>query len=268
MLLVPLLRRRHRGRHRAPTWPGPATGPSTSSSSTTATSPRSGTGWPPTRSSRRASTAWPRPSPPRASRRASGSRRSSPRPAPSWPPPTPSGWPGRPTTRRSRMIGMFNDIWGGFMYVLDITRPDVLDHLEAIAARPGRRRVPLPEAGLHLQRQAAGRATPTPPSRRPSGCGRAYEAVRRGAGEDTFLLGCGAPAGLAGRRGRRHAHRPRRRPHWWHRAPDRPAARLPGDASRRPGAPGASTLARAFLHRQLWLNDPDCLMLRTAETHG
>ena len=27
-----------------------------------------------------------------------------------------------------------------------------------------------------------------------------------------------------------------------------------------------STLARSFMHRRLWLNDPDCLMLRTDET--
>jgi alpha-galactosidase len=28
----------------------------------------------------------------------------------------------------------------------------------------------------------------------------------------------------------------------------------------------ASTLSRSFMHRRLWLNDPDCLMLRTDET--
>ena len=27
-----------------------------------------------------------------------------------------------------------------------------------------------------------------------------------------------------------------------------------------------ATLARSFMHRRLWLNDPDCLMLRSAET--
>ena len=27
-----------------------------------------------------------------------------------------------------------------------------------------------------------------------------------------------------------------------------------------------NTLSRSFLHRQLWLNDPDCLMLRTEHT--
>ena len=27
-----------------------------------------------------------------------------------------------------------------------------------------------------------------------------------------------------------------------------------------------NTLSRSFLHRQLWLNDPDCLMLRTERT--
>ena len=27
-----------------------------------------------------------------------------------------------------------------------------------------------------------------------------------------------------------------------------------------------STVTRAFQHRRLWLNDPDCVMLRTSET--
>jgi alpha-galactosidase len=28
-----------------------------------------------------------------------------------------------------------------------------------------------------------------------------------------------------------------------------------------------NTLVRSFMHRRLWLNDPDCLMLRTEKTH-
>ena len=91
-----------------------------------------------------------------------------------------------------------------------------------------------------------------------------YDAIRRGAGDDTFILGCGAPLGpvvgvVDGMRigpdvGPPLGDRPARRPP------------LPGyreTPARRPGAPGGRPLARAFLHRRLWLNDPDCLMLRT-----
>ena len=90
--------------------------------------------------------------------------------------------------------------------------------------------------------------------------------MRRGAGEDTFILGCGAPLGsLVGVvDGMRIG--PDVGPHW---RTDPLTAPLPGYRETQPSTRGAwrSTLARAFLHRQLWLNDPDCLMLRTSETH-
>lgn len=163
------------------------------------------------------------------------------------------------------MIGMYNDIWGGFMYGLDVTRPDVLDHLSHVAAD-------LVDAGYHYlkldftfsakQRGRYADATLTPAER----VRGAYEAVRRGAGEDTFILGCGAPLGsLVGVvDGMRIG--PDVGPHW---ATDPLTASLPGYRETQPSTRGAwrSTLARAFLHRQVWLNDPDCLMLRTSETH-
>ena len=163
------------------------------------------------------------------------------------------------------MIGMFNDIWGGFMYGLDVTRSDVLDHLAQVAAD-------LVDAGycylkldFTFSAKQQGRyadATLTPAER----VRGAYEAIRRGAGEDTFILGCGAPLGsLVGVvDGMRIG--PDVGPHW---ATDPLTAPLPGYRETQPSTRGAwrSTLARAFLHRQLWLNDPDCLMLRPSETH-
>ena len=163
------------------------------------------------------------------------------------------------------MIGMFNDIWGGFMYGLDVTRPEVLDHLAQVAAD-------LVDAGYHYLKldftfsaKQQGRyadATLTPAER----VRGAYEAIRRGAGEDTFILGCGAPLGsLVGVvDGMRIG--PDVGPHW---TTDPLTAPLPGYRETQPSTRGAwrSTLARAFLHRQLWLNDPDCLMLRPSETH-
>jgi alpha-galactosidase len=162
------------------------------------------------------------------------------------------------------MIGMFNDIWGGFQNALDVTRPDVLDHLAGMAAD-------LVDAGyrylkLDFTFSAALRGDYADPTRTPAERVRAaYDAVRRGAGDDTFLLGCGAPLGpLVGVvDGMRIG--PDVGPHW---GTDHLTEPLPGYRETQPSTRGAwrSTLGRAFLHRQLWLNDPDCLMLRTSQT--
>jgi len=89
--------------------------------------------------------------------------------------------------------------------------------------------------------------------------------VRRGAGEDAFILGCGCPLGAVV--GLVDAMRigPDVAPSW---------EVGPGDvtfAGYEQAAPSTrnawvSTLGRSFQHRRLWLNDPDCLMLRTRET--
>jgi len=87
-------------------------------------------------------------------------------------------------------------------------------------------------------------------------------AVRRGAGEGTFLLGCGLPlgAGIGEVDGMRIG--PDVAP-WWE-----PKDGFPGYAEAAPSTRNAwrSTLVRSAFHRRLWLNDPDCLMLRTADT--
>jgi alpha-galactosidase len=83
------------------------------------------------------------------------------------------------------------------------------------------------------------------------------EAIRRGAGADTFLLGCGCPLGPAigivdGMR-----IGPDVAPFWDARAgASEPATAAALDA----------IVARSFMHRRLWLNDPDCLMLRARQT--
>jgi alpha-galactosidase len=92
-----------------------------------------------------------------------------------------------------------------------------------------------------------------------------FEAVRRGAGGNAFLLGCGAPiapcVGVVD--GMRIG--PDVAP-WW---------TLPSGYQSPPGYSGTSpatvnawrnTLGRAFMHRRLWLNDPDCVMLRADAT--
>jgi alpha-galactosidase len=87
---------------------------------------------------------------------------------------------------------------------------------------------------------------------------RGLQAIRRGAGERNFILGCGCPLGpgvgiVDGMR-----IGPDVAPFW-------------GSSANAAGEPGTALaidaiLARSFMHRRLWLNDPDCLMLRAKET--
>jgi len=84
------------------------------------------------------------------------------------------------------------------------------------------------------------------------------EAIRAGAGDDAFILGCGCPTGQAigvvdGMR-----IGPDVSPFW-------------GSTASGAGDPSTvyaldAIVARSFMHRRLWLNDPDCLMLRARET--
>ncbi|MEY2447986.1 MAG: alpha-galactosidase [Acidimicrobiaceae bacterium] len=163
-----------------------------------------------------------------------------------------------------RLIGSVNDHWGGAVHVLDTTHPEVLAHLEALARA-------LVDAGFTYLKLdftyapgLAGRyADPrvTPGERVRAG----FDAIRRGAGEDAFLLGCGAPLGPAigvvdGMR-----IGPDVAP-WWELPADHPFP--PGYAATSPSTANAlrATQARQFMHRRLWLNDPDCVMLRTTDT--
>ncbi len=87
---------------------------------------------------------------------------------------------------------------------------------------------------------------------------RGLEAIRRGAGEKTFILGCGCPLGTAVGIVDGMRIGPDVAPYW-------------GATAEATGEPGTALaidaiLARSFMHRRWWLNDPDCLMLRAKET--
>jgi len=90
------------------------------------------------------------------------------------------------------------------------------------------------------------------------------EAVRAGAGDDAFLLGCGCPLGPAVGVVDGMRVGPDVAPHWH----PEPEPRIPGIEECVPSTRSAlrSVYARAFQHRRLWLNDPDCLMARTRDT--
>lgn len=152
------------------------------------------------------------------------------------------------------------DLW---VHVLDCSRDDVCEHLAALFAD-------LVELGFGYHKldflyTAAMQADSHDPSRtRAERLRRGLEAIRRGCGDEAFLLGCGCPLGPAigvvdGMR-----IGPDVAPSW---APE-PDREVPGILETVPSTRGAirSTLARAFMHRRYWLNDPDCLMARTAET--
>jgi len=84
------------------------------------------------------------------------------------------------------------------------------------------------------------------------------DTIRDAAGDRVFILGCGCP--LAPAVGIVDGMRigPDVAPYW-------------GSHAAHAGAPGTAQaidaiIARSFMHRRLWLNDPDCLMLRAKHT--
>ena len=162
-------------------------------------------------------------------------------------------------------IGMYNDAWGGVMAELDTTRPEVLDHLAAVAASLVAMGYRYLKLDFTFSAAMPGRyfdPTRTPAERVRAG----YDAVRRGAGEDVLIVGCGAPLGAvvgavdAMRIGADVAP-------WWD-VPPGQGELQPGYEATTPSTRNAfvNTCTRSFMHRRLWSNDPDCVMLRTDET--
>ena len=166
------------------------------------------------------------------------------------------------------LINMFNPPWqggrDGLMYGLDTSLPEVQEHLRSLAAEVvemGYRYLKLDFTfspsfdGVWADRSF------TPAQRVRAG----LDAIRAGAGDETFLLGCGVP--LANSVGVVDANRigadvaP-----WWSNTSDEPM--LAGYSGTQPATrhAWAATAARSFMHRRLWLNDPDCIMLRSEQT--
>jgi alpha-galactosidase len=145
-----------------------------------------------------------------------------------------------------------------FAYALDASHPAFLAHLRRLFARLTR------EFGysyLKLDFLYAGAAPGRrhdPSLTRAETLRRGLEAIRAGAGDDAFILGCGCPIGPAigvvdGMR-----IGPDVSPSW-------------GSTASGVGDPSTvyaldAIVARSFMHRRLWLNDPDCLMVRGRET--
>ena len=160
--------------------------------------------------------------------------------------------------------GTLHPVWteSARVYALDPTQSDVRKHLRGLFSD-------LVEMGfdylkldfLHTvsARAHAADARISRSMRLRQGLG----AIREGAGEKAFLLGCGCPLGPAVGIVDGMRIGPDVAPSWLP-----PASAIPGIEEAFPSTHGAvrSILSRAWMHRRLWLNDPDCLMARTTDT--
>lgn len=148
-------------------------------------------------------------------------------------------------------------------YALDTSRDDVCDWLRELA------RTIVHQWGYRILKLDFLYAAALPAARadasvtRAAALRRGLTAIREGAGEEAFLLGCGCPLGPAVGLVDGMRIGPDVAPFWenW----------ISRWLNR--GRHGVATahalrnvLGRAFMHRRLWLNDPDCLMVRAAET--
>jgi alpha-galactosidase len=162
----------------------------------------------------------------------------------------------------------------GFMYnmfiqALDLTHPAVLDHLEQLAAKLthewgyGMLKLDFINAGALPGRRYDLKQT------RAEALRAGLEAIRQGAGENTFLLGSGCPFGPA--IGVVDAMRigPDTAPSWepyfhWLRWAGPLIKSEPSMPSLRNAL--RHTLNLSTLHKRWWWNDPDCLLVRDEHT--
>jgi len=159
----------------------------------------------------------------------------------------------------------WNYHWGlnGSFYGLDTTHPGFQEHLRKVI------RTAVGEWGFSFLKLDFTYGACLPASAHDPGLSAAerlklgYDLIREAAGPQVFLLACGSPLGPA--LGRVQALRvgPDVAPYWlatyrYHLTRD-PHALCTRFAIR-------SILNRCQMHRRLWLNDPDCLLLRDSET--
>jgi alpha-galactosidase len=161
-------------------------------------------------------------------------------------------------------FALWNPLWGwGSCYALDTTHPEVLEWLGTVIDTFVRK------WGFTVLKLDFLYAAALPGKRfdesatRAEALRRGLEAIRAAAGDDTFLIGCGCPLGPAV--GIVDAMRigPDVAPYWSNLLSRGPLRDLHGVATKHAIR---NTLTRAFLHRNWWLNDPDCLMVRTRRT--
>lgn len=142
--------------------------------------------------------------------------------------------------------------WDQEIRVLDVTHPDAAEHLVGVFASLRDRGFSFHKIDFIYGGAMVGRrhddVTPIEAYR------RGLELVRAGAGDDAVILGCGAP--LLPSIGLVDAMRisPDVMPAW---DPDLDDVSQPAMRSAL-----AAGRARAWMHGRLWVNDPDCVMVR------
>ncbi len=165
--------------------------------------------------------------------------------------------------RGTPRVAVVNDGWKGrIAWALDPTHPGVLEWLfELGRAVRGQGFDYLKLDFLYAGALAGARHDPAVPLA--AGYRRALRALRDGAGDGVLLLGCGAP--LVPSIGLVEAMRigPDVAPFWRARSANRALGILSAPAAENSLR---NVLARAPLHRRLWHNDPDCVLLRDRDT--
>jgi alpha-galactosidase len=169
------------------------------------------------------------------------------------------------TEQGTPRAALWNPTWGwkGLAYALDTTHPEVGAWLEEVAGTLTGR------WGYRILKLDFLFAASVPGVRYESAATRAQalrrglEAIRRGAGPDAFLIGCGCP--LLPAVGVVDAMRigPDVAPFWTNWLSRGPLRDRHGVSTKHALR---NILARAWMHRRWWLNDPDCLMVRDRRT--
>lgn len=161
-----------------------------------------------------------------------------------------------------RALGVaWNPTWGGWAHALDTTCPRVLEHVRELFLELGAQGFRYFKVDFCYAAAVAGKRSQT--VTRAEAMRRGLAAIREAIGDDAFLLASGCPLGPAV--GLVDAMRvsPDTGPRWGPQAGDRLQFPEPQAALR--FAVEASVL-RAPMHRRLWINDPDCLMVRPFDT--
>ena len=163
------------------------------------------------------------------------------------------------------IVALVNPGWGteNPMFALDTTNPEVLEHLRGVASTIG------VDWGYRIQKLDFLFAASLPGVRydasatRAQSLRRGLEAIREGAGDDGFLLGCGCPLGPAV--GVVDAMRIGAdvTPSW-----TTAVGRFLGRSRHGLATVHAlrNTISRSVFDRAWFLNDPDCLMVRASDT--
>ena len=172
-------------------------------------------------------------------------------------------WIARWFTGSAPLVGMFDQRWGGTVYTLDTSNPEVLAHLEGLGRD-------LAEAGFrHLRVDFASAPSSggrfhdpalTPAQRVRAG----LDALRRGIGDDVLLVGSGVPFGAVVGVVDATQTGPNAFPSWDHDAVAFPS--YEGYTQAKPAIRHAveAAVTRSFQHRMLWSNDPDCFLLEAS----